>query len=678
MHTMNKRINIERNRVFHLENSMIMYGVYNVDTLEKLIQMVHKMNNRSVWYEKLYAGYVNKWFEMYSASQGANYYAIHSLLYLRTIQEKYIKMFKRFVNQLKEYSHAIRILSKGYLPISLLPPSKLAKILQEVKQVLLKTNKNYGLVIKGRYKYYDMKLVMFGIDRDRNLIIQFPVFVQPYTQKPLTLYQIETIPVPILDMNEKADSYTWIRIDKPYIVLNPDTYISIRMEELRKCKKIGYEYYCEELFVVKSKSKYSCASALYFQLDRETVKENCIFNYYYNKTDVKPSILDGGYEIVLANWPSFKRIVCSTHNNIPIEIPSHPYVLLNRTVLCNCIIEAESNFLLESIAACDLERNDVDLEMYFVANTAFLNHFDELINTLDIPVFHNYTKQEHILPILLESNDFNEELLSAPKTLRELVERYKQKKVPFDKQHETLDNKKVNDSFIETSIFDHLAFNISIFVMAIISVIVMFIVIKHIFKGEKMQMLLANLAMIRGAKTITEEIKTVDKGYWIIITWLSIILLCVLFLTIEKLYRMPIFRKYWYSNTIKIMTFFSDIKSYVPLKLCKTPGSIHLFKLTGSISKENITLHKNMIWDVIEIDWRLVTISLSGNVINIPGSVIIPFRDKFKIRWIIKSKPLLLHLMLKQGQTWYLLSNIRDMMEIENNVPQSIDMYIEP
>ena len=57
---MNKRINIECNRVFHFEDSMIMYGVYNVDTLEKLIQMVHKMNNRSVWYEKLYPGHVNK------------------------------------------------------------------------------------------------------------------------------------------------------------------------------------------------------------------------------------------------------------------------------------------------------------------------------------------------------------------------------------------------------------------------------------------------------------------------------------------------------------------------------------------------------------------------------------------------------------------------------------------
>ena len=47
-------------------------------------------------------------------------------------------MYERFVNQLKEYLGAIRILSKGYLPISLLPPSKLAKILHEVKQVLSK------------------------------------------------------------------------------------------------------------------------------------------------------------------------------------------------------------------------------------------------------------------------------------------------------------------------------------------------------------------------------------------------------------------------------------------------------------------------------------------------------------------------------------------------------------
>ena len=52
----------------------------------------------------------------------------------------------------------------------------------------------------------------------------------------------------------------------------------------------------------------------------------------------------------------------------------------------------------------------------------------------------------------------------------------------------------------------------------------------------------------------------------------------------------------------------------------------------GSINKENITLHKNTLWHVMEIDWQPVTVTLSGNVINLPGSVIIPFRYKFKIR----------------------------------------------
>ena len=64
-----------------------------------------------------------------------------------------------------------------------------------------------------------MKLVSFGIDRDRNLIIQFPVFIQPYTQQPFTLYQIEIVPVPIIDQNTQADSYTHQQVNTPYIAL---------------------------------------------------------------------------------------------------------------------------------------------------------------------------------------------------------------------------------------------------------------------------------------------------------------------------------------------------------------------------------------------------------------------------------------------------------------------------
>ena len=269
-------------------------------------------------------------------------------------------------------------------------------------------------------------------------------------------------------------------------------------------------------------------------MDRQAIKENCIFDYYYNKSDVKPSILDGGYEIVLANWPSFKRIVCSTHNNIPIEIPSYPYVLLNRTVLCNCIIEAESNFSIRIYCSMWSRKRWCWFRNVLLGKYSILKLF-WWINTLDIPFLHNITRQEHVLPISLESDDLDEELLSAPKTLRELVEKYKQRKLSFDKQHETLDNEEEDDSFIGTSIFDHLAFNIFVSVMALILVIIMFIVIKIIFKGEKMWALVANLAMIRGVKAVSKEIETIDKEYWILIIWLSFILLCVLFLTIEKL-----------------------------------------------------------------------------------------------------------------------------------------------
>ena len=65
-----------------------------------------------------------------------------------------------------------------------------------------------------------MKLVMFGIDNQRNLIVQFPLFVQPYTQKRLIMYQIETVPVPILDKNEQVQSYTELKIEKPDLALN--------------------------------------------------------------------------------------------------------------------------------------------------------------------------------------------------------------------------------------------------------------------------------------------------------------------------------------------------------------------------------------------------------------------------------------------------------------------------
>ena len=133
----------------------------------------------------------------------------------------------KVLNQLRQYSQAIRVLSKGYLPITFLSPSKLNIILQKVRETIQKENKDYDILIKRLYLYYDRKLVTFRIDDKRNLIVQFPVFVHPHNQQHLTLYQLETVPVPIIDRNENAQSYTHLKVTKSYMALNSETYISL-------------------------------------------------------------------------------------------------------------------------------------------------------------------------------------------------------------------------------------------------------------------------------------------------------------------------------------------------------------------------------------------------------------------------------------------------------------------
>ena len=314
---------------------MLMYDIYNAETFEKLTNTVHNIHNMISSLERLFARQQSSLTlrSLYAHSLGLHHYSINSLLYLRMVQNKYTALYRELITQLHVYASAIRILAKGYLPISLKTPSKLREILNEVKTAIWKANPHYYLVIDRLHLYYDIQLVTFGIDKDTHLIIQFLVFIQPYTQWLLILYQLETVPVPIIDQKTQAQSYTPLQVHKPYIALNSETYISIRNKELRTCKRIGYEFYCKELFIVKHKSRYSCESMIYFNLDAEIIKENCKFKFYYNKTDITPTVLDGGNEIIFANLPNDNHIICNINNNIPVRIPSHPYVLVNRNVL---------------------------------------------------------------------------------------------------------------------------------------------------------------------------------------------------------------------------------------------------------------------------------------------------------------------------------------------------------
>ena len=78
---------------------------------------------------------------------GIQQYASNSLLFLRIVQDKYISLYKELITQLKSYISAIRILAKCYLPTTLITPSKLQDILNEVTKSLQQTNPDYALIL---------------------------------------------------------------------------------------------------------------------------------------------------------------------------------------------------------------------------------------------------------------------------------------------------------------------------------------------------------------------------------------------------------------------------------------------------------------------------------------------------------------------------------------------------
>ena len=110
--------------------------------------------------------------------------------------------------------------------------------------------------------------------------------------------------------------------------------------------------------------------------------------------------MDGRVETVLANWPNDKHIICNINNDIPIKIPSHPYVLVNRSVLCNCGIEADNHHLLESVAACD--KKVTKFIMYFTINLVFTNYLNMIPDLTDsLPIIKDGMRYEQSLPLNL-------------------------------------------------------------------------------------------------------------------------------------------------------------------------------------------------------------------------------------------------------------------------------------
>ena len=106
------------------------------------------------------------------------------------------------------------------------------------------------------------------------------------------------------------------------------------------------------------------------------------------------------------------------------------------------------------------------------------------------------------------------------------------------------------------------------------------------------------------------------KTQWYIMDMLIIIILGMLYLVINKIRKSSLFKGCLFSNNTKVLLFVSNTRSYIPVEMCRVAGSIHLFRIRGNLTPEKVKLKKNWIWDVLEIDWLDVRMTLNENEVG--------------------------------------------------------------
>ena len=250
---------------------------------------------------------------------------------------------------------------------------------------------------------------------------------------------------------------------------------------------------------------------------------------------------------------------------------------------------------------------------------------------------------------------FDTDLLTAHMNLKDFMHHYKNRKEIFDlnEMHDATDLTTNKNFFSNNYIVD-----IFLFITAVISLLVTTLAIYVLCKHKKLRTLVTSLGLqqVKEIGTVTQkEINTKHKTFTYIslaLTIFGLVMVAILHYRKTKLCKGCMF-----SNAVKIMIFISDIQYYIPIKLYKTSGSIHTFKITATLMPENVKLNQKYIWNTLEIDWKEVKVTFNGNKVNLPRFVMIKLRDKFKITHIMKKEPLLFHIMLRQGITWFTLAS---------------------
>ena len=216
-----------RNDLRQHRNELLMYGRYNLNSLKGVINTINALHDRQTYYERAVR---QRDFNFRRLDMDAVNYNFDTMMYLNNVREEHVVTYREAVRAARDFLDGIAIVTQGRLPRALISDNHLREIPGKVDAMVKRNYPDYVLAATDISHYRDLKMVTFAVDQQaHSLIMIFPTFINNYKQPQLSLYEVETVPVPILDKNVRANSYSQVRIEKSYIAAGTDYYIQLRI-----------------------------------------------------------------------------------------------------------------------------------------------------------------------------------------------------------------------------------------------------------------------------------------------------------------------------------------------------------------------------------------------------------------------------------------------------------------
>ena len=185
---LDQKVGMSLNEMHQLEREFLLYGEYDVNSTTSIINLLDSLDDRTSNLERILEMKIKEWTDrFYDFSSGPAMYSHMFQPSIDNLREKYISLYEALETELNLVLRSIAILSKGYLPPQLFPPTTLVKISQKAIAMIKNKNPDYVLALPHITDYYDMRLVTFGLDDQGKLVICFPIFIKEYQKEPMTV-----------------------------------------------------------------------------------------------------------------------------------------------------------------------------------------------------------------------------------------------------------------------------------------------------------------------------------------------------------------------------------------------------------------------------------------------------------------------------------------------------------